>query len=658
MSIEGRRVLIKNGVGFNRIDNVRAVIPFKVGEVNSIDDLKPYGLGSPSSWRILETHGDKSVRSALCVSNVQLRPYETREISICKCDTGKFVWHDSLISSLERFTRGYGVLVGYDDKIYTCGLLENLSVVYENETNVVVRSRNILRDRQMEVVSVEIDFEFKSGLEFFDIVVKLRNDLMNGIGALRFKSFSILADFTFIPWYSNKNSMTPNVGRLDFFSNDGGVTNNEFALGDFQGKYWVITCSNGVVNDSIIAHVQDCGLYGITDGWGYDGKIVDFDDKGWVEWDGGGIFGAWGDVKTSSETGTPRNCIVNEEFFKTVVSLDSRLVKVLYGKAIQQGCRHVHLHDLVVNEDDDIFLWHLVRASGIKFGRDKIDAWYRGYDPYKICRPSGFNPDWQLVNKWDGISTEHMSVDILYNTYRLTGYEWLKKEISQHIEWMHGHMRFNRYGSQYAQAARAEGWCMNAWVIADRIFGANTERYKSYAIRRLKQIVLRDRWFDHPSKAICAQHMSPNWTGYSEDVKTVLPWQHAAIGIGYMRAWEHFGDHDFLVVAEDIVDVFDCAHIPGKCIRYYLPVAISDKTNLIPADYFDSTAGIHFGDSPFGGVHQFMVSPLHWLIKYVNKEGDTSSKIDRIKKAFDVLYNKNDISKWYYGINHSHQDIL
>ncbi len=31
---------------------------------------------------------------------------------------------------------------------------------------------------------------------------------------------------------------------------------------------------------------------------------------------------------------------------------------------------------------------------------------------------------------------------------------------------------------------------------------------------------------------------------------------------------------------------------------------------------------------------------------------------EAVKKAFDVLYNKNDTSKWYYGINYNHQDIL
>lgn len=669
---------VPNLSGFDRTDIAKVTIPFSKGYIFADRLCKLESSAGPTSWLPMAFWPDQSVKFAQAQVSMTLQPYELAKHTISPLKTEKpqpqFQFHPALVKTAEALGSSVATLETIDGYLYFAPLLENPEVISQTGHEMVIRSRAMLkptgpRANMRDFLSVTCWFILYSGLPYFDLKIQLGNDyLTDPLGAVQFNEFSIFApQLLFMTWYAGEN-------KVDAAAQKQVILLKNAYLGDMQNKKWQFTVipefpDKAKWAKSMASHVE-WPLYGITEAnyWKASGfgsipqiRVPQSQNNAQVSallnsWKNQefGPFGSWGDVKESATTGTPRNCLVTDEFYWAIVNQDPRPIRILAGKAWQQACRNVHMWDLKVEPNDPIFLWWLVRASHNKLGRDVLDQYYRKpeTDPLKVHRPPELirNPDWWFPNGWSPQDTEHWTIDLLYDYWLLTADPWAKEEIRQETEYLNGYLRPHTYSTKNIQAVRAEGWCMKAWAQAFEVL--QDPRIKSYALNRLHQIIDPQRWSTHEAKPLMCQHMHPDWTGYPEGVFTYMPWQHGALS-GFVKAHEVFEDPLFMTIVNDVIDAVDYAVVThptlGKGLRFYVPVLDPEK-NPIPANYFDGPngEGIKFGDSPLGGTHQFLVSLLWWLTTM----GSTQLYRNRALTLFNMLWNPNDpgYNKWGYGI--------
>ncbi|MCR9246274.1 MAG: hypothetical protein NXI31_14680 [bacterium] len=341
------------------------------------------------------------------------------------------------------------------------------------------------------------------------------------------------------------------------------------------------------------------------------------DFNGWVNGNHFGTWGTHGDAAMSAQTGTPRNHPLTPEAAHAVQARDPRLVTILEQKAWTQAVRPYHLHGLVVENTDEIFLWDGVPLypgsrdlSVESLGRRALrqdDPWpnYRSRVRGGPNHAHGFTP----------YDIEHWSMDLVFDYWALTGDAWAQDELRQLGENLRGLLRPDGFFTSDLQEARSEGWVMQGLVQA--FLATDDLRYRDAALDRLHDIVAPDRGGHDASRAIKVNGSDPR-TGWPQPHGFYMPWQHGAMLFGYLAAWKHFGDPLFLTICDEITRCVEYGWVRNVTqppfgfvehgLRFYVP---TEHDNVaVPADHFDAAFGIRFGDSPLGGAHQILLAGL------------------------------------------------
>ena len=258
----------------------------------------------------------------------------------------------------------------------------------------------------------------------------------------------------------------------------------------------------------------------------------------WRSRDHFGLYGTWGDVAMTPTTGTPRNTPLGLHL--AVRSSDRRLMLRAEGWCLQQGLRPYHLFGLRVTPEDDIYLMGLPHRRGKRFvskntlGRSKLSeesAKHRDKLRVHPKRPHGMN----------AFDYEHMTVDVLYDFYCLSGEVWARDELDV-LGWqLLGLLPRSKYGFSRPGTSRGEGWCMQALALCYRATGH--EEFKAHAIHRLRALEKARGKLGNPTA------QGPDRRAFGEGVAWDAPWQQAAYVLGMAAAYRSFGHDGFAKLA-------------------------------------------------------------------------------------------------------------
>lgn len=350
-------------------------------------------------------------------------------------------------------------------------------------------------------------------------------------------------------------------------------------------------------------------------------------------------FGAWGnrsDPLNTEETGTVRNwpALTGPLAHALQGNLPGLLVK-LEQQAWAQSMRCYHLHALDCADDHNLVLWHGMPwlAAPTEFetlGRRAMQA----SDPYSAYRTrTGSGALHDRNHGWPGFDHEHFTLDLVFDYWTVTGDAWAYEELRQLGESLKGLMSLDQVTPAFTgsmQAARAEGWCMQAFA---QVYQATrSAALKSYAVRRLDEIIEPQRHDDHASKSLAWQADDVR-TGFAQPHEFYMPWQHGAVLWAFLGAYKAFDEPVFLTLAEEVATAVEYAWVTNAIghanatilfvaegLRYYVPTSYNGSP--VAANYFDND-GVsafpphpghpHFGDSPLGGAHQLLTASLFHL---------------------------------------------
>ena len=336
-------------------------------------------------------------------------------------------------------------------------------------------------------------------------------------------------------------------------------------------------------------------------------------------WNGAQWFGTWGsrgDAMPTATTGTPRNHPLTPELGHAIQGECHPLVQKLEQMAWAQAMRPYHLWDLQVGAEQMIMLWDgtpFLLVAGESLGRRTL----RDADPHPQYRSLSVGQS--RAHGWEHFDHEHWSMDLLFDYWTISGDAWAKEELRQVGQSLKGLMRLTYYYTASTQAARAEGWCMQGFA---QVYQATQDpTIKEYAMRRVNEIIEPQRKKNHASRALMFQSNYPN-TGFPMNHEFFMPWQHGAVLYGYLGAYKAFQEPILLEIAEDVVQTVAYSWVTNvssgtfgqvaQGLRYYVPA--SHNGTPVLANHWDSLpGGIHFGDSPLGGAHSFLVGGLHHL---------------------------------------------
>ncbi|MGE3175209.1 MAG: hypothetical protein AB7O97_21460 [Planctomycetota bacterium] len=341
---------------------------------------------------------------------------------------------------------------------------------------------------------------------------------------------------------------------------------------------------------------------------------LDFTD--WVTASHFGTFGSQGDPQTTGQTGTPRNGPLSPELAHAVQSRDPRLLEMLEQKAWTQALRPYHLYGLRVERGDDILLWDGIPLfpgsrdlSRESLGRRALLA----NDPYAAWRVRARGGP--RAHGFQHFDEEHFSMDLLFDHWSISGDAWALEELRQLGESLRGLLRPAGYITATVQTARAEGWCMQGLVQA--FVATGDLRFRDHALDRLHDIVEPGRRKDHKSRAMRIEGSEVR-TGFPSPHEYYMPWQHGGVLYGYLAAWKFFGDPLFLAVCDDVARCVSYGWVENvqhpvfgfvpNGVRYYVPTSFQGLP--VPADAFDATVGVQFGDAPLGGPNSLLTGGM------------------------------------------------
>jgi hypothetical protein len=342
---------------------------------------------------------------------------------------------------------------------------------------------------------------------------------------------------------------------------------------------------------------------------------------GWAAGNHFGTFGSHGDLLVTGTTGTPRNHPLSPELAHAIQGRYPRLLTKLEQMAWSQAMRPYHLWGLSVGAEQQLLLWDGIPIypgsrdlSHESLGRRAL----RNSDPYSAYRTA--NAGRPRAHGWEHFDHEHWSTDLLFDYWTISGDAWAKEELRQIGQSLKSVMRLRTYSTANMQAVRAEGWCMQGFA---QVYQATQDAsIKTYAMRRVNEIIDVQRQKNHPSKALAFQG---NYQGtfFPMNHEFFMPWQHGALLYGFLGAYRSFNEPILLQIAEDVADTVAYAWVTNyqdprlglvaQGLRYYVPV--SHNGTPVAANYWDSTAniGVRWGDSPLGGAHTFLTGSLHLL---------------------------------------------
>lgn len=368
--------------------------------------------------------------------------------------------------------------------------------------------------------------------------------------------------------------------------------------------------------------------------------------QSWLGTDHFGTWGTHGDLLGTAVTGTPRNGPMSPEFAHAIQGQYHPLLQKLEQMAWIQALRPYHLWNLHIGAEQQILLWDgtpMLLVPGESLGRRLIaDA-----DPYPAYRT--LSTGQPRAHGWFHFDNEHWTTDLLFDYYTVTGDAWAKEELRQLGESLKGLMRLTYYYTSEVQQARAEGWCMQGFVQVYQV--TRDESLRSYAMRRVNEIVEVQRHHEHPAKPMSYVGNYPAST-YPYNHEFFLPWQHGGVLYGYLAAYKYWQEPVLLHICEDVAQCVDYSWVVNAThptfgfvpqgLRYYVPATYNSTP--IPANYWDSLPiGIHFGDSPLGGAHTFLIGGLYHLADMTN---DSATRTRALHYADILLGNLTANSRW------------
>ena len=314
--------------------------------------------------------------------------------------------------------------------------------------------------------------------------------------------------------------------------------------------------------------------------------------------------------------------------------------------------RPYHLWNLQVGAEQQICLWDgtpMLLVQGESLGRRAI----RDADPYPQYR--SLSAGQPRAHGWEHFDHEHWSCDLLFDYWTISGDAWAKEELRQLGQSLKGLMRLAYYYTQSVQAARAEGWCLQGFA---QIYQATRdESLKTYAMRRINEIVDTQRHKTHASRAMTFQDNYSN-TGYPLNHQFFMAWQHGAVLYGFLGAYKAFHEPVLLTIAEDVAYTVEYSWVTNytsptfgfvaQGLRYYVPATYNGAP--VPANNWDGLAqGIKFGDSPLGGAHTFLIGGLHHLANMTADAGVRTRALQYggiLRGA--VVPDSDRWNKWFY----------
>ncbi|MBX7144997.1 MAG: hypothetical protein K1X79_11135 [Oligoflexia bacterium] len=336
-------------------------------------------------------------------------------------------------------------------------------------------------------------------------------------------------------------------------------------------------------------------------------------------------FGTWGphgDIKATATTGTPRNTPLSPALAHALQGNYPLLINMLEQAAWAQAMRPYHLWQLQVPDTGPLFLWDMPPVNATYPYRSPQSLGRRAFlssDPYSVYRtliPTGFG---QRAHQWTPYDVEHWSTDLLFDYYMLSGDAWALEELRVLGQCLKGLMKLEpNYYTGHIQTVRSEGWTMQSFA---QVYQATSDTsIKNFALARLYQIIDPQRMQSHQSRALSEQG-SYAGTGWPTPHAFIMPWQHGSVLYGFLGAHRFFQDPLLFRIAEDVAYTVQYSWISNyqdpffgfvtNGLRYYVPTSYNGQP--VAANYFDTPYGVHFGDSPLGGAHSFLIGGLQIL---------------------------------------------
>ena len=402
---------------------------------------------------------------------------------------------------------------------------------------------------------------------------------------------------------------------------------------------------------------HDCGSAGLlggpiagpTDAF----QRAENDYQSWESRDHFGTWGSRGDALKSATTGTPRNHPLSPDLAHAIAANHHKLLRKVEQMAWAQAMRPYHLFGLEVGAEEDILLW-----DGIPYepgSRDLSDETLGrkpmfNNDPYTQYRTRAVFGGGR-AHGWDHFDHEHWTMDLVFDYWTISGDAWAQEELRQLGQSLKALMRIHKYYTSDMQPVRAEGWTMQGFVQA--YLATGDESIRDYAMRRVNEIVDPERNLSHPSRALHFQYNYPG-TGYPHHHGFFMPWQHGALLYGYLGAYRFFREPVLLDICEDVITTVEYSWMSNyndphhgfieEGLRYYTPV--SHNSNLVPANYWDGSVGVHWGDSPLGGAHTFLIGGLHILASWSPDPQKRQRALDKARILLPEATNNRRWNKW------------
>ena len=341
-----------------------------------------------------------------------------------------------------------------------------------------------------------------------------------------------------------------------------------------------------------------------------------------------GTFGSRGDPLPTGTTGTPRNGPLSQELAHAVQAGHHRLISVLEEKAWIQALRAYHLYGLTVRRRAEPVprrrhpgLPGLARSvAGV--ARPPRDRRQRSVSRLPHARAE---VGWNHARGWEHFDHEHWTTDLLFDYWTISGDCWAQEELRQMGQSLKSMMRLTTFATRFVQAVRAEGWTMQGFVQC--YLATGDQNLRSYAMRRVNEIVDVQRLKNHPSKTMGLQE-NYGGTTWPMNHEFFMTWQHGAVLYGYLGAYRHWAEPKLLEVCEDVVDNVEYSWVtnyqdPQLRLRRQRPALlhrVQPRTaRRCRRTTGTSSNGIRFGDSPLGGAHVFLVTGLLAAVGHVGR---------------------------------------
>lgn len=703
-------LIIENLSSFPRVEWMKASVPFAQGEQG--EPIQKNVNGAPTCWRVLQRWPDGSVKIGQAQSLVVLDGHQKVRLPVKPgaVPMRGFALHPAVERALPNLTLAT-IVQDVQGVNYLCMYRplerKNHKILEISDTTVALRSREYHRNWNNKGIGRDFltqttYLQLYSALPFATLDIIVSNDYLgadnpsssdpnlHALGDVGFKGI----DF----WSVGCESLVRHPDKNHLGPHEHGILGpntthvrliKDGYFGDGQGKHWRVilffddphwseperTAWRKFVTgfaDQTLIPVADFESWRRTMALGIFGSNqdphakVDFEvSRNWETWNKTtshfGPFGAWGDHKNTSTTGTPRNGPHTTEAQYATQTGRSEPIQQLEGMCWQQQLRPYHLFGLRVEANDDIYLWdglpyritggRVVSAENL--GRRALHV-NDPYGPWRAGVPLSYHHDWGAYD------VEHISVDHLFDYYTFTGDHFTLEEMRHLGECLMGATRtFKYFSGLTVLTARAEGWVMQALVKC--FVATGDSRYKDHAMRRVRTVIEPGRKKNHASKALMFQG-SHSATGYPQPHAFFMPWQHAAVVFGYMAAYRYFDDRLARSIAHDVLETIRYSWVYNfqdpkfglveKGLRYYTPAEYAG--NPVPANYWDNDPGIgvKWGDSPLGGAHSFLVGAMDIMAEDAMSAAQRDEMVDvrttiHRPSHSDPLQNWR-LNKWYF----------